>query len=58
MLTGVEGWMEENEYDSIGQMQGSMSQKNVANPAVFNRANYMKVLSSYALRDLPVPTSR
>jgi dihydroorotate dehydrogenase (fumarate) len=52
MLTGLEGWMEKNFYQSIRQMQGSMSQQNVANPAAFNRANYMKVLSSYALRDL------
>ncbi len=52
MLSGVEGWMEKNLNQSIRQMQGSMSQQNVANPAAFNRANYMKVLSSYALRDL------
>ena len=51
MLTGVEGWVERNEYQSIRQMQGSMSQQNVANPAAFNRANYMKVLSTYALED-------
>lgn len=40
-------WMEEHEYDSIQQMQGSMSQKAVGEPAAFERANYMKVLSSY-----------
>jgi dihydroorotate dehydrogenase (fumarate) len=56
MLTGVEGWMEEHSYESIQQMQGSMSQKNVANPAVFHRANYMKVLSSYALNDVTSST--
>ena len=33
----------------IHQMQGSMSQKNVPQPAAFERGNYMKVLSSYAL---------
>ncbi|MGH6628206.1 MAG: hypothetical protein ACREB3_00575, partial [Burkholderiales bacterium] len=43
-------WMEEHEYESIRQMQGSMSQQSVDNPAAFVRANYMKVLSSYALR--------
>ena len=43
-------WMEEHEYASIRQMQGSMSQKSVAQPAAFVRANYMKVLRSYALR--------
>jgi len=44
-------WMEEHEYISIKQMQGSMSQKSVAEPAAFERANYMKVLSSF--QDLP-----
>jgi dihydroorotate dehydrogenase (fumarate) len=42
--------MEEHEYSSIRQMQGSMSQRSVAEPAAFVRANYMKVLRSYALR--------
>jgi dihydroorotate dehydrogenase (fumarate) len=40
-------WMEAHEYESIAQMQGSMSQKNVAEPAAFERANYMKVLHSW-----------
>ena len=44
--------MQEHEYTSIKQMQGSMSQKSVAEPAAFERANYMKVLSSYQ-QDLP-----
>ncbi len=43
-------WMEEHEYESIQQMQGSMSQRSVEEPGVFMRANYMKVLSSYSLR--------
>jgi dihydroorotate dehydrogenase (fumarate) len=43
-------WMEEHEYTSIAEMQGSMSYRSVAEPAAFERANYMKVLSSYALR--------
>jgi dihydroorotate dehydrogenase (fumarate) len=43
-------WMESHEYDSIRQMQGSMSYRSVRQPAAFERANYMKVLSSYALR--------
>jgi dihydroorotate dehydrogenase (fumarate) len=44
-------WMEEHEYQSIKQMQGSMSQKAVKDPAAFERANYMKVLNSF--RELP-----
>ena len=47
---GIAAWMEKHEYASIRQMQGSMSQKSVAEPAAFVRANYMKVLRSYALR--------
>ena len=41
------GWMEEKGYESIKQMQGSMSQKLCTNPETFERANYMKVLKSY-----------
>ncbi len=41
-------WMEEHEYESVRQMKGSMSQKSVADPAAFERANYMKTLNSYA----------
>jgi dihydroorotate dehydrogenase (fumarate) len=43
-------WMGEHEYDSIRQMQGSMSRNAVPQPGAFERANYMKVLSSYAMR--------
>jgi len=46
-------WMEEHEYESIRQMQGSLSQQKVAEPAAFVRANYMKVLSSYTVRTAP-----
>jgi dihydroorotate dehydrogenase (fumarate) len=45
---GLENWMVEHEYASIQQMRGSMSQKAVAEPAAFERANYMKVLSSFS----------
>ncbi|MCP4426824.1 MAG: dihydroorotate dehydrogenase-like protein [Chloroflexi bacterium] len=47
MLIGLETWLIEHEYDSIAQMQGSLSQINCAEPAAFERANYMRVLSSY-----------
>ena len=43
-------WMGEHEYDSIQQMQGSMSRNAVPQPGAFERANYMKVLGSYAMR--------
>ncbi len=40
-------WMEEHEYESVMQMIGAMSQQNCAQPAAFERANYMKMLASY-----------
>jgi dihydroorotate dehydrogenase (fumarate) len=42
--------METHEYESVKQMQGSMSQRKVGNPAAFERANYMKVLQSYQVK--------
>jgi dihydroorotate dehydrogenase (fumarate) len=50
LTSELTNWMEEHEYESIRQMQGSMSQKSVADPNSFLRANYLKVLSSYSLR--------
>ena len=47
VLRDLQIWMEEHEYESIRQMQGSMSQRSVAQPAAFERANYMKVLNSF-----------
>jgi dihydroorotate dehydrogenase (fumarate) len=46
-LSEVERWMDEHEYVSVQQLKGSMSQKSVADPAAFERANYMKSLHSY-----------
>jgi dihydroorotate dehydrogenase (fumarate) len=40
-------WLEENQYDSVRQLQGSMSQKHCADPSAFERAQYMKTLHSY-----------
>ncbi len=44
---GVAQWMKEHEYESIEQMRGSMSQKKCPEPAAFERANYMKILTHY-----------
>ena len=40
-------WMEEHEYASLAQMQGSMNLLRCPNPAAFERANYMRVLQSW-----------
>jgi dihydroorotate dehydrogenase (fumarate) len=47
LLADLEKWMTVHEYESIQQMRGSLSQKSVAEPAAFERANYMKVLNSF-----------
>ncbi|HUI64395.1 MAG TPA: dihydroorotate dehydrogenase-like protein [Bacteroidota bacterium] len=47
VLAELDQWMLEHEYVSVKQMKGSMSQKSVADPAAFERANYMKALNSY-----------
>ncbi len=50
VLEGLLRWLEEHEYASIRQMQGSMSQQKCGAPAAFERANYMKALGSFDLR--------
>jgi len=47
LLSDIRRWMEQNDYESIGQMRGSMSYRSVAEPAAYERANYMKTLQSY-----------
>jgi len=37
-------WMEEHEYESVRQMQGSMSQQRCADPGAFERAQYMRAV--------------
>jgi dihydroorotate dehydrogenase (fumarate) len=54
VLNDVQRWMDENEYTSVTQMRGSMSQQNVGERAAFERANYMKLLHSWQ----PDPTGR
>ncbi|MBC8094911.1 MAG: dihydroorotate dehydrogenase-like protein [Akkermansiaceae bacterium] len=44
-------WMEEHEYLSVQQLRGSLSQKNSANPSAFERAQYMKALATYPVRN-------
>lgn len=40
-------WMEEHEYESVRQLQGSMSQQNCPNPSAFERAQYLRLLQTY-----------
>ena len=47
LLEGLKAWMEARKFSSVKQVRGSMSRANVANPAAFERANYIRVLESY-----------
>ena len=40
-------WLVEHEYQSVQQLKGSLSQKNCADPESFERAQYMRAISSY-----------
>ncbi|PQO43950.1 dihydroorotate dehydrogenase-like protein [Blastopirellula marina] len=46
-LDGVRRWMEEHEYESIAQMRGCMSRANCENPSAYERANYLKALTTF-----------
>jgi dihydroorotate dehydrogenase (fumarate) len=43
----LRGWMERHEYESVAQMRGAVSQTNSADPAAFERAQYMRALTTY-----------
>lgn len=40
-------WMEEHEYESIQQMIGVMSQDKTSNPSEYERAQYVRAITSY-----------
>jgi len=47
VLHDLQAWMESHEYVSVVKMKGTMSQKKVAEPAAYERANYIKALNYY-----------
>ena len=44
-------WLEENEYESLSQLQGSVSQQKCDDPSAFERALYTRALASYRRGD-------
>jgi dihydroorotate dehydrogenase (fumarate) len=50
VLDTLVDWMEKHEYESVRQMRGSLAMCSVRDPSTFERANYMRVLSSYSLQ--------
>jgi dihydroorotate dehydrogenase (fumarate) len=47
VLAGMETWLTDHDYESVEQMKGSMSMRNVPNPVAFARANYARLVTSF-----------
>jgi dihydroorotate dehydrogenase (fumarate) len=47
MLAWLTEWMAEDEYVSVDQLRGSVSRHSIADPQVYERANYYQVLQSW-----------
>jgi dihydroorotate dehydrogenase (fumarate) len=47
LVSDLTAWMERKGYSSLDQLRGSMSQRAIADPSAFVRANYIKTLESY-----------
>ena len=56
LLDGLKAWLGARELESVSAVRGRMSQRNVADPAAFERANYIKTLQFY--RAAPFEASR
>ncbi len=48
LLSELEHWLDEHDYDSIQQLKGSVSQQHAINPSAYERANYVQVLDNYS----------
>ena len=47
LVDGLAAWLDGKGFESVAQIKGSMSQRHVADPSAFERANYVKVLHSW-----------
>lgn len=47
LVEEIQRWLEEHEYASVEQLKGSLSRGNSPDPSAFERANYMKALTSF-----------
>jgi len=43
----LRAWMADHEYESVGQLRGSVSYTATDNPAAFERTNYLRTLASW-----------
>jgi len=47
LAAGLAEWLEKHEYDSVARVKGILNQEKCPEPAVFERANYMRLLNEY-----------
>ncbi len=52
VIDWMRAWFDEREYDSVAQARGSVSAGSISDPAAYERANYMRTITSYAPADL------
>jgi dihydroorotate dehydrogenase (fumarate) len=43
----IAAWLANHNYKSLGEIKGIMSQKNCPDPSAFERAQYVRGISSY-----------
>ena len=56
-IAQLQAWLDDNDYDSVAQLRGSMSHANTPDPAAFERANYVRVLHSWSTPQDLTPSS-
>ncbi len=47
LVDGVQYWLDGNEFQSLDQARGTLSQRKCPDPAAYERANYTRALSSF-----------
>lgn len=47
LKSGLEEWLTANDYASVNELRGSMSQRRVLDPSAFERANYVRTLEGF-----------
>ncbi len=48
LLSDLNAWLDEHEYDSVSQLKGSISQQHAIDPAAYERSNYVDVIDSFS----------
>ncbi len=48
IIDNLTQWMDENDYESVAQLKGSLSQGKAINPIAFERVNYLEVLQGFS----------